>query len=321
MTDTKITNEGSILYEEWCERLSSPQATDLMYTQDELGRAGLEVMWLKLSALEKIIEISGTGRINISRCKIKLVPTATHLPHLWNFNIEPLRATDTSVQVVLHELGLCWFRTLLVTPGQTSAEMEAVLRALVDASAGNSHLLIEAARHSQALQSDVLPIDLWQQVIQLGLRLITQIVNFSYSSHEDVSLSVVLRRVLTDTEGLRTRVQAALFVDPPHMEQDLGELLNELIRDPQWLASLGAISQLPVASPVNHEVTKLERAEEEHDIESTIIIKRPAATFSAPTSIKPEVVMNSTRTSTPQRMPAAEENLEETIIISKDKKR
>lgn len=320
MTDEKkISNEGSLSYEEFCQRLSSPSAADLMYTHDVLGRVGLEVLWLKLSLLAEIIEISRTTRINLSRCQIKLASPITHLPRLWNFSIESLRATDTSVQAVLHELGLCWFRTLLLNPGQTAPEVEAVLASLLASSAGNSNLLIESAMHSQALQSNAIPADLWQRVLQIGLRLATRIPSFSYSSPVEDSIAAVLGRVLTDTEALRARVQTALFIDPPRMEQDLGELLNELIRDPGWLNSLGAVSATPVAWSAPSLVAEVELPEEEN-MESTIIIKRGASMPSVPASVKQTPAISPTRAA-PLPAPAAEENLEATIIISKDKKR
>ena len=349
MTDEKkITIEASLSYEEFCERLSSPASAGLMYAHDVLGRAGLEVLWLKLSLLAEIIGMSRTLRITPNHCHIKLVPAATHLPRFWNTSIEYSPASDdASVQAVLNELGLCWFRTLLANRGQTAAEVDAVLKSLLAASGGNSNVLTEAVVRSPVLQSTQLflakelsqansiPPDLWQRTLQIGLRLATQIPNFSYSSPGESSLDAVLIRVLTDTEALRVRVQTALFIDPPRMDRDLSELLTELIRDPDWLNSLGAVSAAPavqvvraalvpadMAATVVTVVTVAEAAppEEENNMESTIIIKRGAALPSASASIKPPPAVSPTYV-VPQAAPAAEENLEATIIISKDKKR
>jgi hypothetical protein len=66
MTDEKkITVEGSLSYEEFCERLSSTVGADLMYTHDVLGRVGLEVLWLKLSNPPK--HIVGIHQISTHR--------------------------------------------------------------------------------------------------------------------------------------------------------------------------------------------------------------------------------------------------------------
>ena len=349
MTDEKkITIEASLSYEEFCERLSSPASAGLMYAHDLLGRAGLEVLWLKLSLLAEIIGMSRTMRINPNHCHIKLVSGATHLPRFWNISIEYAPASDdaSSVQAVLNELGLCWFRTLLANRGQTAGEVDAVLKSLLAASRGNSNVLIESVVRSPVLQSTQLflakelsqansiPPDLWQRTLQIGLRLATQIPSFSYSSPGESSLDAVLIRVLTDTEALRVRVQTALFIDPPRMDRDLNELLNELIHDPDWLNSLGAVSAAPavraapnpvhtsdMAATVVMAVSVAEAAPpEEENMESTIIIKRGAVLPSMPVSMKPLPAVN-TPTVVPQEAPAEAENLEATIIISKDKKR
>jgi len=341
MTDEKkITIEGSMSYDEFCERLSSPASADLMYTHDVLGRVGLEVLWLKLSLLAEIIGVSRTTRINLSQCQIKLISTTTKLPRFWNFSVECLpAAADPSLQAVLHKLGLYWFRTLLANLGQTAADMETAVESLLAASAGNPKLLIDSALHSQTLQStqllvakeqshtNAIPADLWQRTLQIGLRLATQVPNFSYSSQADDVLNAVLGRVLADTEALRARVATALFIEPPRMEQDLGELLNELIRDPRWLDSFGAVSAssaavtAPVTRPAPAPVAQVVQPEAEHDMESTIIIKRGSSAPSAPAAFKPAPAASPARVVPPPPAPAAEENLEATIIISKDKKR
>ncbi len=316
MTDEKkITSEESLSYEQFYGRLSSPAATDLMYARDAVGRTGLEVLWLKLSLLAELIGIARTARINLNRCKIKLT-TATHLPRLWNFSVESVRATDASVQVVLQEMGVFWFRTLLASPGQTAAEVDGILESLLAASGGNSHSLIDAALHSPAMQSKTVPADLWQRALQIGLRLATRIPDFSYSSHAEDTLDAVLGRVWMDSEALRLRLQTALFVDPPRMEQDLGELLSELIRDPGWLNALGVANATQVERPSPPPVIVIEPPED--NMESTIIIKRGAAIPSSPAPIKPAAA--SPAPAQPSAAPA-QENLEATIIISKDRKR
>ena len=332
MTDEKkIPSEGSLSYEEFCARLSSPVGADLMYAQDVLGRIGLEVLWLKLSLLAEIIGMSRTMRIDPDHCRIRLVSTATHLPHFWNIGVEsPAAVEDASVPLVLSELGLCWFRTLVANPGQTGVEVDAVLKSLLAASAADSNLLIDAAMHSPVLhatqlyiakepaQASAIPTDLWQRTLQIGLRLAARIPNFSYASQGDDSLSAVLNRVLMDIEALRVRVQSALFIDPPRMDRDLGELLNELIRDPGWLHSLGAVSAPPVAPPAQIPVAEVALFEDEHNMESTIIIKRGGVLPSGPASPQPPPPVYRPTQVAPSPV---EENLEATIIISKDKKR
>lgn len=335
MTDEKkIPGEGSLSYEEFCARLSSPAGTDLMYAQDAQGRVGLEVLWLKLSLLAEIIGLSRSIPVDLQHCHIKLLPTATHLPRFWNFGVEPPAAVaDVPAPAMLSELGLCWFRTLVANPGQTGAEVDAVLKSLLAASGSDSNLLIDAAVHSPVLHAtqlytvkepayvSAIPADLWQRTLQIGLRLATRIPNFSYSSPGEDSLSAALSRVLMDIEALRLRVQTALFMEPPRMERDLGELLNELIRDPGWLHSLGAVSVTPLPTPVPMPVVEAALPEDEpnHNMESTIIIKRGAALPAGAASPSPPPPVRPTQA--PPVVPAAEENLEATIIISKDKKR
>ena len=322
MTDEKIEIGSSLAYEDFCDRLNSPTGTDLMFAHDALGRSGLEVVWLKLCLLAEIVRISCDTRINLNRCKIKLVATTTHLPQFWNFSIEYSSATDASPQIVLQELALCWFRTLLANPRQAAAEVESVLASLLAVSVGNSNLLIEAAMRAPALQSREIPNDLWQRVLQIGLRLATRIPNFSYSSKEEDSVPAVLGRVLMDIEALRTRVATALFVEPPRMEQDLGELLNELIGDPLWLDSLAGASVAPAAVPVSlPPVLTIAAVQPEHepDMESTIIMKRGSTAPSAPAPVSTPAAPASA--APPPAASAVEENLEATIIISKEKKR
>lgn len=325
MTDEKITVEGSLSYEDFCDRLNSPTGTDLMFAHDVLGRAGVEAVWLKLCLLAEIVRISRDTRINLNRCKIKLVATATHLPQFWNFSVEYSSATDAAPKIVLQELGFCWFRTLLANPRQAAAEVEAVLASLLAVSVGNSNLLIESAMRAPALQSSAIPNDLWQRVLQIGLRLATRIPNFSYSSQEEDSIPAVLGRVLMDIEALRARVATALFVEPPRMEQDLGELLNELIGDPLWLDSLaGAASVTPMSTvapvvPPPAPVVAAVQPEYEPDMESTIIMKRGATVPSAPGPVSPPTAP--ANVAPPPAAPVVEENLEATIIISKEKKR
>jgi len=237
---------------------------------------------------------------------------------------------------VLHELGGCLFRTLLTNAGQTAAEVDAILGSLVATSAGNSTLLIESAVHAPALQSsqlflvnesaraNAIPAELWQRVTQIGLRLVTRIPNFSYSSEADDALSAVLGRVLTDIEALRARVAAALFLEPPRMEQDLGALLVELVGDPRWLDSLGAADATPtaVSTPAPAPAPVLAPAappDDEYNMESTIIIKRGASMPAAPALTKTAPAASPARVAPPA--PVVEDNLEATIIISKDKKR
>lgn len=336
MTDEKkIPGEGSLSYEEFCARLSSPTGADLMYAQDVQGRIGLEVLWLKLSLLAEIIGLSRSMPVDLQHCRIKLLPTATHLPRFWNFGVEPPAAiADVPAPAMLSELGLCWFRTLVANPGQTGAEVDAVLKSLLAASGSDSNLLIDTAVHSPMLHAtqlytvkelayvSAIPADLWQRTLQIGLRLATRIPNFSYSSPGEDSLSAALNRVLMDIEALRLRVQTALFIEPPRMERDLGELLNELIRDPSWLHSLGAVSVTPVATPPPLPVVEAALSEDEpnHNMESTIIIKRGAALPTGAASPSPPPSARPTPTAPPV-VPAAEENLEATIIITKDKKR
>ncbi len=343
MTDeNNFTFEASLSYEEYCRRLGSPGDADLMYTRDVLGRIGLEVLWLKVSLLSEMVRRCRTTRINLSQCQIKLVPSVTHLPLFWTFSIEPMPASvGASTQSVLRELGLCWFRTLLTNPGQMVVEVNSALTSLLTASAGNANVLIESAMRSPVLQSTQLfvaktssransiPADLWQRVLELGLKLLTQIPNFSYSSQAEDTLDTVISRVLTDVEALCARVATALFIDPPRMEQDLGELMNELIRDPRWFESAGALSAMPAARPAVlaqpelfseiPPVNVMSEAAHEHDMESTIIIKRGSTMPSAPATSMPASAVSSTRAPLP--VPATEENLEATIIISKDKQR
>ena len=213
-------------------------------------------------------------------------------------------------------------------------EVDAVLKSLLAASGSDSNLLIDAAVHSPVLHAtqlytvkepayvSAIPADLWQRTLQIGLRLATRIPNFSYSSPGEDSLSAALSRVLMDIEALRLRVQTALFMEPPRMERDLGELLNELIRDPGWLHSLGAVSVTPLPTPVPMPVVEAALPEDEpnHNMESTIIIKRGAALPTGAASPSPPPPVRPTQ-APPPVVPAAEENLEATIIISKDKKR
>ncbi len=320
MTDEKITIEGSLSYEDFCDRLNSPTGTDLMFAHDPLGRAGVEAVWLKLCLLAEIVRISRDTRINLNRCKIKLVATATHLPQFWNFSVEYSSATDAAPKIALQELGFCWFRTLLANPRQAAAEVESVLASLLAVSVGNSNVLIESAMRAPALQSKAIPNDLWQRVLQIGLRLATRIPNFSYSSQEEDSIPAVLGRVLTDIEALRARVAMALFVEPPRMEQDLGELLSELVGDPLWLDLLAgaSVTPVPAAVPVARPpapVVAAMQPDHEPDMESTIIMKRGAAVPSAPAPVSTPAAPASLAP------PAVEENLEATIIISKEKKR
>jgi len=340
MTDEKNITEGLLSYEEFCRRLSAPAGTDLMYLHDGLGRLGLEVLWLKLALLAELVGISRSRQINISRSQIKLATATPHLPRFWNFTVEYLASTqDESAQTVLHELGCCLFRTLVTNAGQTAAEVDRILVSLLAVSAGNSTQLIESAVHSPALQSsqlflvnesshantNAIPAELWQRVTQIGLRLVTRIPSFSYSSQAEDALSAVLGRVLTDVAALRARVAVALFLEPPRMEQDLGALLVELVGDPRWLDSLGVADATPAAvstsppprAPVLAPVTQ---PDNEQNMESTIIIKRgasmpatPAVTTSAPAASPARVA--------PPPPPVVEDNLEATIIISRDKKR
>jgi hypothetical protein len=341
MTDEKkITSDGSLSYEEFCGHLSAPAGTDLMYRHDVLGRLGLEVLWLKLAVLAELVGVSRNRQINISRCQIKLATATPHLPRFWNFTFEHLAATqDKSAQSVLHELGCCLFRTLLTNAGQTAAEIDAILVSLLATSAGNSTLLIESAVHSPALQSsqlflvnesshantNVIPAELWQRVTQIGLRLVTRIPNFSYSSQAEDALSAVLGRVLTDIEALRARVAAALFLEPPRMEQDLGALLVELVGDPRWLDSLGVAEATPTAvstpvPPPAPVLAPVAQSDEQYNMESTIIIKRGASMPAAPAVTKPVPTASPARVAPPPP-PVVEDNLEATIIISRDKKR
>ncbi len=338
MTDEKITTAGSLSYDGFCERLSSPAGAELMYSRDVLGRAGLEVLWLKLSLLAEIINISRTARINLRSCRVKLASTTPHLPGFWNFSVESAPATtDAPVQAVLYELGLCWFRTLLTNSGQTPAAVDTLIASLLVVSAGNSELLIESAMRLPALQStqllvvkepspaNAIPAELWQRVLQIGLKMATQIPKFSYSSQAEDALNTVLDRVLTDAEALRVRVATVLFIDPPRMEQDLGELLNELIRDPRWLDSLSAGGTAPTAAaapaprPAPAPVAATAYTEEQN-MESTIIFKRGSPLPAASASMQPAPAASPARMA-PSPAPAAEENLEATIIISKDKNR
>lgn len=286
-----------------------------MYAHDVAGRAGLEIIWLKLSLLAEIIGIARTTRVDLSRCKIKL-GSAVHLPRLWNFSIEFFPAADTTIQAVLQEAGLHWFRTMLVSPRHTAAEVDSVVAPLLTASDGDVHALFESAMYSPAMQSKAVPADLWKRILHVGLKLATRIPNFSYLSQASDTREAALGRALIDVEALRAQFQAALFIDPPRMEQDLAELLNELIDDPGWLNSLGGVSATRAVAR-QETIVVVEPPEEENNMESTIIIKRGASP-SASASIKPAVV------SPPQAQPPAapaEENLEATIIISKDRKR
>lgn len=338
MTDEKkITFEGSLSYEEYCRGVSSPGSGDLLYVQDLQGRIGLEVLWLKLSLLSELIAHSRTTRVNLSQCQISLRASAAQLPRFWNFTVEPTQAAqDAPVQSVLRELGQFWFSTLLANPGQSAAEVNALISSLLTVAAGNSHALIESAQRVPALQSAQLyvakvtsranPIaaDLWQRVVQIGFRLATQIPNFSYATQTDEALHSVLGRVLSDVEAVRARVVAALFIDPPRMEQDLGELLNELIRDPDWLDSLGAVNMTRAAPApqttrsVPAPIAQVVAAEIEPDMESTIIMKRGSAPQTSSVAPMSAPVASSTYVEPPA---PAEDNLEATIIISKDKKR
>lgn len=293
-----------------------------MYAHDVAGRAGLEIIWLKLSLLAEIIGVARTTQVDLSRCKIKL-GSAIHLPRLWNFSIEFFPAADTSIQA-LQELGLYWFRTMLVSPRQTAAEVDAVVAPLLTASDGNVHSLFESAMHSSAMQSKAVPADLWKRILHVGLKLATRIPNFSYLSQASDTREAVLGRALIDIEALRAQLQAALFIEPPRMEQDLAELLNELIGDSNWLDSLSkasathAIRQVQETIVMTKSPTEEQSPGDENNMESTIIIKRGTSVPSVPVSMKPAAA-NPPQAQSP--IAPTEENLEATIIISKDRKR
>lgn len=336
--------EYSVSCAAFCERLSRVHSADLMYAGDQTGRAALEILWLKLSLLVDVIRAAQSPQFDLGACRVTLDPTAKHLPIAWAFRLScdsstPVATTTKSSA----DLGLFWLSMLLANPQQDAARIHAVVTEMVSACGANTDQLAKSIFSSPVFGAQQLtatattgghaavPAGLWRDVVLTGVKLATGIPKFSYAAGDEVFSDAVHARRLADSVALQTRARQALFIDPPQMEKNLREVLLELIDDPHWL---DALSTTPAVAAKPERARPMSEAPpppampvaEEENAEATIIIKRGAHHPAAPTRTPaptPPAGASAPSVTRPIAPPPPEEpeNLEATIIISKDKKR
>ncbi|MEW6486351.1 MAG: hypothetical protein AB1578_00355 [Thermodesulfobacteriota bacterium] len=161
---------------------------------------------------------------------------------------------------------------------------------------------------------DGVPRELWEDVLSLGSRLVAPPRGASLAS------------LLEELEGLRARVEEALFQGPAPGEGELREILGELIADPSWLdAALGGGGPPPpplpepaaapeVASAPVPEVPPAAPeppAAEPPDLDATVILRKPGAPAQAPPA--PRAAAAPRKPEIPGA--GAGEDLESTVIL------
>lgn len=81
--------------------------------------------------------------------------------------------------------------------------------------------------------SDRLPSALWRRALLVPLGLVA-------AAGDRTAGSGALERAAAELERVREEVQRALFSESPGVEAEIGAVLEELIEDPEWLASVEA---------------------------------------------------------------------------------
>jgi hypothetical protein len=295
--------------------------------------------------------VAAKRKVDPSQCRVRLDPNAAHLPRLWNYRVEVPADVAPAGDAAPGEV---WFQVLFENEQQSAERIATELRRHVAAHGADADALLRAVSQSPTFQiaqvlwrpraegTMTVSAEIGLSAVRLGVRLLAH-------PSED------LARAAAEAAALASRARQAVFLDPPRLEQELGELLRELIADPDWLDSIAA--PRPVAPPPPAPVVAPARVSappppaEAEAMEATVIIKRGGAPAAAvgvtppprtPTKVEPppaaagemdQTIIVSKKGAVPAApprpvVPAAtpppapeSENLDATIIISKDKKR
>lgn len=340
--EQQIGMEYSFSYSEFCERLSGVHGADLVYAGDPCGRAALEILWLKLSLLVDLVRAAKSPEFTLGACRVTLDPSTQHIPIAWNFRLRcDSPSTSASTTTFSAEVRLLWLSTLIANKQQDAAHLRSVVTEIIKACGSNVDQLVTSifrspvfGAHQLTSAADtntVIPAGLWRDVILTGVKLATHIPKFSYAATAEDFPEAARTQLLADSVALQTRAKQTLFIDPPLMEKNLREILVELIDDPHWLDALSTVPAVAAkpdtARPLGGVPPPPEVPfAEEENAEATIIIKRGAHAPAAPgrtplpTPAAGDSVPHVSRPVAPPP-PEEPENLEATIIISKDKKR